>query len=408
MKHGLALIIPLALVACGKKSSPPAASSGSSVTAPAPTPAAGSAAAPTPTPTPAPAANPAAAKGKPAPLTKEARAEYRKRLQAGRTLAKAAKWPEAIAELEAALVAIPGDDRALSELSFAAMSSGDAAKARTAGRQAVLVATDPKIKAAALYNLGRVEEVAAPAKAAALYKESLALRPNKIVQQRLADLATRGADVAAPLPCATPMAEAALCGCLQATVVDDLEGRGRCEVAPTAVDGFKTITYDTSATGEATVVVVAQVGDRWAVVAPLANIYNPGAFGINEEWTLDKVTEETLGGHAVVRFESSKHRSDTDMGVDEFESEDTKQLLVCVRDAKGGAPRCPVDVVTDYKYERDRLGMAEDGDLDELTKGLPIKRQSTVAVTLTAEGVAQVRVTQGRPDGAPVGDLKLW
>ena len=70
------------------------------------------------------------------------------------------------------------DDRALAELSFAAMSAGEQDLARKAGRQAVLTATEPKIRAAALYNLGRVEEPGDPAKAAALYRASLALRPN--------------------------------------------------------------------------------------------------------------------------------------------------------------------------------------------------------------------------------------
>ncbi|MBK9036347.1 MAG: hypothetical protein IPL61_34720 [Myxococcales bacterium] len=413
MKRSLALIIPLALVACGKKSSSPAAGSGSgsgSGSAP-PTAAAidaGAAAG-------AAAATPGAApRTKPAPLTKAVRAEYRKRLQAGRTLAKAAKWPEAIAELEAALVAIPGDDRALSELSFAAMSSGDADKARAAGRQAVLVATEPKIKAAALYNLGRVEEAKAPAKAAALYKESLALRPNKTVEKRLADLASRGGMTDAAPVCATAMPEAALCGCLHATVADMFEAGddARCTIEATSVDGWKTVTYGTAPMGEDSVVVAAKVGTGWAVVASLAYVYNPGAFGINEEWTLDKVAEETLGGRTIVRFESTKQRSDSDMGIDEIESETTKNLVVCVRDPKGGAPSCPLDVDTDYTYERDRLGLAEEGELGDVadyqTKGLPIRSETKLSVKLGADGVAQVRVERGRADGAAVGDVKLW
>ncbi|MEZ4403780.1 MAG: hypothetical protein R3B06_27395 [Kofleriaceae bacterium] len=406
MKRTLALVLPLALVACSKKSSPATGGEvGSAKPAPA-EPGGGAAAVPTPTPTP----TPGAPKAKPAPLTKAARAEYRKRLQAGRTLAKAAKWPEAIAELEAALVAIPGDDRALSELSFAAMSAGEADKARKAGHQAVLAATEPKIKAAALYNLGRVEEAKAPAKAAALYKESLALRPNATVEKRLADLATRGGATTVPPPCATPMPEAKLCGCLHATVADMFEpgDDARCTIAATSVDGWKTVTYGMSSIGEDGVVVVAKVGADWAVVATLAHIYNPGAFGISEDWTLDQVTEATVGGRGLVKFESTKLRTDSDMGVDEVEEETTKQLLVCVRDPKGGAPACPLDVATDYSYVRDRLGLAEDGDIDDPTPGLPIKRQTTLAVTLTDAGVAQVRATRGRPDGATLGDVKLW
>src|SRR5262245_57201138 len=67
---------------------------------------------------PAASVTPAPAPAKPAPptISKEARATYRKQLAAGRKLAKATKWPEAIAAFEAALAAVPGDDRALSEL----------------------------------------------------------------------------------------------------------------------------------------------------------------------------------------------------------------------------------------------------------------------------------------------------
>lgn len=405
------VLAPLAVVACGKKSSTPAAGSGSGSAPPA-------AVAPAAPATPAAPAKPvdpppAAVKSKPTPLTKEARAEYRKRLQAGRTLAKAAKWPEAIAELEAALVAIPGDDRALAELSFAAMSAGDADKARKAGRQAVLAATEPKIKAAALYNLGRVEEAKAPDKAAALYKESLALRPNAIVSKRLADLSVRGSFAPQPPPCATPMPEAALCGCLVATVAEELDGAdGQCEVAATAVDGFKTVSYDTSGIGERNVMVAAKSAAGWSVVGVLAYVYNPGAFGISEEWSLDRVAEEKLGDRTIVRFESSKERHDSDMGVDEVETESSKDLMVCVRDPKGGAPTCPLDVTTEHTYVRDRLGLAEDGDLGDLsdlqTKGLPIRSETKLSVALGADGVAKVRVERGRPDGADVGDTKLW
>lgn len=402
----LAPALALAVIACGKKTSAPAGTG--SGTAAAVTVDAAAAAKADP-----PKADPPKGGAKPpTKITKATRAEYKRHLQAGRTLAKGAKWPEAITELEAALAAIPGDDRALGELSYAYMASGDAAKARKAGREAVLAATEPKIKAAALYNLGRVEEADAPDKAAALYKESLALRPNKTVEKRLADLATRITTQPVASACATPMPEADLCACLRKTVADAFEAGAdiACELEPTAVAGFKLARYAMSELNEEAVDVVAVTPAGAAVVGSLAYIYNPGAFGISEEWRLDGVREEPLGDRTIVRFESSKHRQDSDMGIDEVEQEDSKNLVVCVRDPKGGLPTCPLDVDVAYTYERDRIGLAEAGELDDVsdlqTPGLPIKSETKLAVTLGPDGVAQIRAERGRSDA--VGDKRLW
>ena len=405
MKRPLLSLALLAVIACGKKSSPPAAGSG---TAPPPAAVVDAGAA---VDAAAKAAG-KAAKPKAAPVTRAARAEYKAKLSAGRKLAKAAKWPEAIAAFEAALVAIPGDERALGELSFAAMSAGDHAKDRAAGRQAVLTTTDAKLKAAALYNLGRVEEqAAAPAKAAALYRESLALRPNKTVEQRLAGLGTAITDAPTPLACATPMPADKLCDCLLATVAENFEpdDERACSVDPSGVDGWQTVTFATSGMNESEVAVVAQIGTGWAVVGYLAAIYNPGMFGISEEWTLDAAKQEPLGDRTIVRFESTHTRTDSDMGIDEIESVTSKYLMVCVRDPKTGAASCPLDVTTEATYERDRLGLDDEelADVKDLrTPGLPIRSETTLTVTLLPAGVAQVRAVRGRPDG--IGDVKLW
>lgn len=354
----------------------------------------------------------AAAPAKRAAITREVRAEYKKRLAAGRKLAKAAKWPEAIAELQAALAAIPGDDRALAELSFAAMSAGDRDLARKAGRQAVLVSTEPNVKSAALYNLGRTEETEAPAAAAALYRTSLTLRPNATVEKRLADLVARGNYAPEPLPCAQPAAIDKVCACLNATAVDVDPDVRQCDLAATAVDGFQLARFRTSELGEDRVLLVGKGNAGWAVVADVAYIYNPGAFGISEDWSLDSVAEEKLGTRTVVKVTSKKSRHDSDMGVDEEESEDSTDLVVCVRDPAGGLPTCPLSVRTDYVYDRDRMGLATDEEMadiaDELSKDLPIHREVRVSVELKPDGVAAVRAVQGRPDPAALGDKKLW
>jgi hypothetical protein len=357
----------------------------------------------------------AGAAAKATPLSREARATYKQKLSAGRKAAKAAQWPEAISALEAALVAIPGDDRALGELSWAAFSAGDFVKARASGKASVLGSTDPKIKAASLYNLGRVEEADGKLPAAALlYKQSLALRDNKTVKARLDALAKDAPVADEPLPCTTPMPEAQLCACLNATTAENLDNPddAACELAAAGADGFKIATYTVSSLREQQNALVARQAGGWTVVALLAYVYNPGMMGINEEWSLAEPKEETIGGHQVVRFTSTKSRSDSDLGVDEIETESTESLVVCVRGSGATPTTCPIDVIVSYTYLRDRLGMSDDEEMADVadlrTKGLPIKSESKVSVEIGADGVAKIRAVAGNAATSQLGDKKLW
>jgi hypothetical protein len=357
----------------------------------------------------------AGAAAKPAPLSRETRATYKQQLSAGRKAAKAAKWADAITAFEAALVAIPGDDRALGELSWAAFSAGDFAKARTSGKASVLGSTDPKIKAASLYNLGRVEEADGKLPAAALlYKQSLALRDNKTVKARLDALGKDAPLADEPLPCGTPMPEAELCKCLSATTAADLDNPddAACALAPAGVDGFQVATYTVSSMREEQNALVAKQAGGWTVVAFLAYVYNPGMMGINEEWSLGKPVEETIGGHQVVRFTSKKSRSDSDLGIDEVETEDTESLVVCVRGSGTTPTTCPIDTVVSYTYLRDRLGISGDEEMTDVadlrTKGLPIKSETKVSVEIGADGVAKIRAVAGTAQSTELGDKKLW
>lgn len=363
--------------------------------------------------TEAKAANPT--KPTPVPLTKEARAEYRAHLEQGRTLAKAQQWAKAIVELEAALAIIPGDDRALGELSWAAFSSGDHEKGRTSGKAAVLAASSPKIKGAALYNLGRAEEALGELAAArAAYEQSVALRPSETVQKRLADLDRRVLEAVDPLPCTKPIESANMCECLLAArTLDDLppdELPSSCELEPTGVEWFSYARYATGGFGEESVVLVARGPDGWSVVATLDDVYNPGAFGIYEEWELASARKRTIGGHTIVELTSHKSRSDSDMGVDEMESTVTDTLVVCIPGDTTSPPRCPLRLVTSYEYERDRMGLAGEGEIDEelQTPGLPIRDATKIAVTIGPDGVAKLRAEAGRVDPDRLGDRKLW
>jgi tetratricopeptide (TPR) repeat protein len=125
-------------------------------------------------------------------ITPEQRTAFLKHLNEGRGLARERRWANAIKSFEAALQIIPADGVALGELGWAAFQIGSFEKARSANGKAVLMAAEPRIKAAALYNLGRTAEAMGDKEEAALYySRSLHLRPNKTVARRLAKLGTK-------------------------------------------------------------------------------------------------------------------------------------------------------------------------------------------------------------------------
>src|SRR4051812_33150108 len=122
-------------------------------------------------------------------ITKAEQRRYRAALRAGRSKLKKKDAKGAVASFEAALVAVPDDARALSELGFAAFLAGDLVKARQATERSIAAAGDPKLRAASMYNLGRILEAQGKKDdAVEIYRRSLALRPNAIVRDRLVKL----------------------------------------------------------------------------------------------------------------------------------------------------------------------------------------------------------------------------
>src|SRR5262245_17860580 len=93
-----------------------------------------------------PADKPVAPKPAKTPPTKEQRTEYKKHMKAGWAAQKAEKWADAVPEFEAALKAIDGDQRALTELGWSAQNDGDFVKARKVDDQAIRVAVDKNVK----------------------------------------------------------------------------------------------------------------------------------------------------------------------------------------------------------------------------------------------------------------------
>lgn len=342
-------------------------------------------------------------------ITPEVRAAYLSNLQKGQKLAKAKQWKGAIAAFEAALQALPGDDRALSELSFAALSFGDFAKARDAGHRSVLAASSASVKAASLYNVGRVEEANGRlADAANLYRDSLALRNNKTVRERLAKVSKGDAapDADEVLCSGAAMTEAALCACIAKHA--EFQG-GECTIEEVR-DDFVVVNAAISDAGESVRLLAIQSNGAYRVLAHIGDVYNPGMMGISEEWELGTVEQQQVGFHNVLRFVSTHTRNDNDLGINETESTLMELVTYCVV-APGAAARCPLQFTSRLAYTRELLFADQDvePDLKKLqTKGLPIHDEYALSAKLLPTGVVQLRTAKGNPEPSLLGDRPLF
>jgi tetratricopeptide (TPR) repeat protein len=353
---------------------------------------------------------------KPPPIAPEQRAAYRRHLAAGRELAGDNKWRDAAVEFEAALEAIPMDGRALSELGWASFQAGDFDRARDVNRKSVLASSEAAVKAASLYNLGRVAEATgAKDDAARHFRESLKLRDNKIVRERLAKLGAAPVEDwridQTQIPCTEPTTVAKLCSCLEkARAADYPSGTFSCDPDIDEADSHYGVISTSHGHGDVYVQLVGKSGAGWSVAAELEYAYNPGAFGIYEELSDDMLVDSReIGGREVLWIEVIKSRSDSDMGIDEEESVESTKLTVCLADKKAGV-RCIFQAPIAERYERDKLGMFEGEDIEH-TKGLPIKRAGKLKAELGAGGVLTLTLAEGQktPWLAPyVGRHKIW
>lgn len=337
-------------------------------------------------------------------------AEYRKHLTEGRRLASKSSFPEAMKEFEKALEVVPGDAPALLDLGWSAFKAGNLDIAKKKTEEALGRTTNPQLKGMAHYNLGRVAEEKKEYKEAVdHYQTSIALRPNETVEKRLAEVAKKGnitiaaKPEAEPLPCATPVASIAdVCTCMTKAQPDDTAPRtcehlkdlkvGRDDLAfvDVGVSPFEIYTY-----------AVARDDKGFMPVAKVGWEYNPGAFGIFEEFELAPVKEKMAGKTKVLWIEGVRNRHDSDMGIDEYEEETSRIVTVCVPPAGDVKTwKCPLTIPIEATYERDRMGIegfAPDEETRKLmTKGLPIKTSWSLDVKLL-EGKAEVTVAAGKP-----------
>lgn len=370
----------IALAACGSKSA-------------APTPAvrvqSGSSA-----PTPAAPADAARATAK-AP-TAEQRADYKKHMKAGWALQKQEKWAEAVGEFEAALAAIDGDQRALAELGFSAMSAGDFAKARRADEQAVQVAADKKVKAAALYNLGVVlEKTSDKDGALRAYHASLALRPNKTVEQAITKL---GATRATEPPFCEPGAKP--CDCVVHAAFDDgLSDAADARCTPSAaspVPGFHVIHIERDIHDEKWDYLLDE-HDQLAAVIGGGFMYRMGS--VMDDLALDKAELKMIGGHRVLWIQTTESLDERDDNKDmPVETQHTLVTLCLPGDAKNPT-RCPLRDVP--------IAQSRDG----LSNRAAHAAETKLDLAIADDGTATLKLVSGPSDeqiDALVGPHKLW
>ncbi|HTR54647.1 MAG TPA: tetratricopeptide repeat protein [Kofleriaceae bacterium] len=337
---------------------------------------------------------PARADGPKPPPTSQMLKDYRKHLNAGLAAERAKKWAAAVTELDAAAAVLDGDQRALAELGWSAMNAGDFAKARRADADAVRVAIDPKVKAAALYNLGQIEERTGDKDAALKsYLASLQLRPNKTV----ADAITRlGASPAAEPPFCKP--DQAACDCVLAAAFGDYDKASppKCETrTPPKIAGAAFQAY-------------------WVEQGPWSGLYlldeHNGLVGIigggldrmrvYEEISLDKAEVRTVSGHLVLWLQTRDKANETIIGSDDSMSNDddtTVDVTLCVLGDAKTPTRCPLrDVPIEHSHQREHDAKPA---------------VAKVELAIGDDGTATVKLVSGASDPGLdplVGPHKLW
>jgi hypothetical protein len=340
----------------------------------------------------------AATRLKPPPPTKEQRYEYRKHVKKGHERQKTKEWALAVTEFEAALVELPGDQRALTELGWSAMNAGDFVKARKADQEAILVAVDKNVEAMGLYNLGLVRQKTGDNDGARKsFTQSLALRANKTVEQALASLGAAAGEQAAacdpakPCPCVIDAAFGSLVG--------DDPTCAPSEVA-SPVPGFRVYRASQTLHGWDADVMIDEHGQVVGVIG------DDQFHGRHDDSTkLDKAEIKTIAGHRVLWLETTDTEQTTlvDDGDDEamgFDTSETTTVTLCVLGDAKTPTTCPLrDVPLVERFDH-----APPKGKDELT-------ETTAALAIADDGTATVKLVKGASDPRldhVVGPHKLW
>ncbi len=356
---------------------------------------------------PAPVAKAPPKSTKPArPQTSKAQyAVYRKALADGRKREQAGDHAGAMTSFRAALDANPNDATALTELGWAAYNGKDLDAAETATRRGVTLAAKPNVKAAALYNLGRIEEDRGHKdKAIAAYAQSLDLRPNQTVHDRLAGLDAAAAalydDVLTPKPLRGPFASLDLY-CKAVTAAAQEEGAW-CAAEPREETGVvalsspkppwlaaKVIASGDDLGADCHLAVQTKVG--WFVLEGFAQCENMGTQRMDVEVKEIAAVDLVAGDPLELRLRvvaGSHHNGWDDHDRREIEWDSNDWFTVCGIGASG-VPSCTPEIVTNSETGVDH----EEDEPNPDAGPLPANEhtQVTLDVSFTKDGAVTIK-----------------
>jgi tetratricopeptide (TPR) repeat protein len=316
-----------------------------------------------PTEAPTPKKKPAAKKKGPPKedkkLSTSERQQYIKALNAGRAAHRAKDFSAAISAFDKSLALFPDDPRALSEKGWSEFGAKDFKSAASDTNNAIGRTNNNDLLGSSYYNLGRIREEQQKTKEAIeAYQESLKARPgNKIVKDRLASLnaslVEKGSLAGPFLTFTGPFtSEAELC--TEASKTDDSSMKFRCDLtAAEPSEEIKTIkgsgallsakifTTQSGYVGEGESEpmfymetyynLAVQTAAGWYLLANTDSVYNPGAFGISADLSIDQFEIKDLipGGEPELLLASSFDSHDSDMGINELSMSSESTLMIC-------------------------------------------------------------------------------
>lgn len=336
------------------------------------------------------AAKPKPAKKLEADQARDLRKRYLKLLDEGRKLTRDSKLDEAMAKYREALEIEPTNAVVLGELGWAQFKANALDDAHATTMQALRSVQDDKTAGMLLYNLGRVAEARSETQAAiTYYQTSLERRPdNKTTKERLDTLL---AGQAAPPPAPRGLGKlgsgvadlAAACKLIIDERGDDyandpdepMRCSGELVAAPAGDESWGVLELSNQMESQVVWFPVVKTSSGWVVFEAIAWAYNPGAFGIFEEVTFAaSETKVVLTGSTEPQLllHWNKGRSDSDMGINEIESENEVSSLVCTREA--AEAWCTLPLSHELSYSREvEFPEGEEGLEEPIEhEGLPI------------------------------------
>lgn len=146
-------------------------------------------------------------------------------------------------------------------------------------------------------------------------------------------------------------------------------------------------------------VMLALRGGGWVEFASGEPTFS-GSSGINESY-FASIEVRKVKGHDVLWITGESHRTDYDLGINEYEESSGESLQICVVPKQDSEPIvCPIELVVHATYKRalveEEDGYDEDGELE----GEPVEGSSETKVTLTDDGTLVVEHVSGGVDAA--------